>query len=413
VTARWGWRDVAAGPAVAIVTVIAALVACDAAGVPLRDPDHVAATYLVLVGLGVALLVGLDIVLRARALAGAFPPPRAALRQIRRERWTRSRGMAVGIAIVGFYVSYAAYRNLKAIVPLLRPDADFDRPLADLDRHLFFGHDPAALVHGLLGTGLVTHVLSAFYVAFIVFLPLTIGVALVFTRDLRAGLFYTTTQSLNWILGAGSYFLLPSRGPVYAYPADFAGLPHSEVTRLQQVLLDQRVDFLAHPATATPQSIAAFASLHISMSFAAAVAAHLFGAGRKLKVALWIWFGVTTLDTVYLGWHYFIDDVGGLVLGVLALALAAALTGVRRSSVEPGVRGQRDVHGDQRDALEHRRLPVARDLPQRDRRQQDGADVDRRELERQVVAEEERDEDEEREEERRHLRDRVLDHGDR
>jgi membrane-associated phospholipid phosphatase len=393
-TARWGWRDVAAGPAVAIVTLVAALVATDAAGIPLRDPDHVAATYLVLVGLGVALLVGLDIVLRARALAGGFPPPRVAIRQVRRERWTPRRGVAVATALVGFYVSYMAYRNLKAIVPLLRPDADFDRQLADLDRGLFFGHHPAALVHGLLGTGLVTHVLSAFYVAFIVFLPLTIGVALVFTRDLRAGLFYTTTQSLNWILGAGSYFLLPSRGPVYAYPADFAGLPHSEVTRLQQVLLDQRVAFLADPATATPQSIAAFASLHISMSFAAAVAAQLLGAGRKLKVALWMWFAVTAIDTVYLGWHYFIDDVGGLVLGVLALALAAALTGVRRTSVQPGERGQRDVHRDQRDALEHRRLTVARNLPQRDRGEQNGADVHRRELERQVVAEQQRDQHE-------------------
>jgi hypothetical protein len=410
VTQRWGWRDVAAGPAVAVVTVIVALVATGHVGLKLRDPDHVAATYLGLVGLGVVLLVGLDILLRARSLAGGgFPPPSAAMRQVRRERWTARRCLAVASAIVGFYVTYAAYRNLKAIVPLLRPGDNFDRQLADIDRTLFFGHDPAALAHSLLGTGVVTHVLSAFYVAFIVFLPLTIGVALVFARDLRAGLFYTTTQSLNWLLGAGSYFLLPSLGPIYAYPGDFAALPHSEVTRLQDVLMDQRVTFLADPATGTPQSIAAFASLHISMSFAAAVAAHLCGAGRKLKIALWVWFAVTAADTVYLGWHYFVDDLGGLALGAMALALAMVLTG----SVKPRERGERDVHRDERDALEHRRFTVARDLPQRDRREQDGADVDRRELERQVVGEDHRDQDEQREEERRHLRDRVLDHGDR
>jgi hypothetical protein len=44
------WRGVVAGPAVAIVTVIAGLLATHSAGVPLRDPDHVAALYLALVG---------------------------------------------------------------------------------------------------------------------------------------------------------------------------------------------------------------------------------------------------------------------------------------------------------------------------------------------------------------------------
>src|SRR3954453_22848105 len=126
-----------------------------------------------------------------------------------------------------------AFRNLKSIVPLLRPDVLYDRQLGELDRDLFGGNDPATLIHDLLGTGVTTHVLSAAYVAFIVFLPLTIGVALVFSRDLQAGLFYTTTQSINWLLGAASYILVPSLGPVYANPAAFADLPASEVTHLQ------------------------------------------------------------------------------------------------------------------------------------------------------------------------------------
>jgi membrane-associated phospholipid phosphatase len=165
-------------------------------------------------------------------------------------------------------------------------------------------------------------------VIFIVFLPLTIGVTLVFLDDLRAGLFYTTAQSVNWLLGAASYFMLPSLGPIYADPVAFARLPFSEVTRLQGVLLDQRIDFLRDPAAATPQSIAAFASLHISMSLTAVLAAHLLGLGRRLKIGLWVWFVVTTLATVYLGWHYVLDDVGGVVLAVMALALARALCGM-------------------------------------------------------------------------------------
>ena len=63
-----------AGPIVAGFLVIVGLIATDAADVPLRDPDHVAALYLVLVGFGVALLVGLDIAVRAAQRDGHAPP---------------------------------------------------------------------------------------------------------------------------------------------------------------------------------------------------------------------------------------------------------------------------------------------------------------------------------------------------
>jgi hypothetical protein len=322
------WRAAAAGPAVALLSVVAAIVATDHVGLPLRDPDNVAATYLVLVGIGVAGLVALDVLLHAGARPGRPLPSRAELRRVRRARWTPRRGIAAGAALVGFYLTYLAYRNVKAIVPLVRPGENFDDELAEADRGLFLGHDPADLLHSLLGTGPATHVLSAAYVAFIVFLPLTIGVALVFSRDLRAGLFYTLAQSLNWVLGAASYYLLPALGPIYAFPAWFADLPYSQVTRLQGILLDQRVDFLRDPSSATPQSIAAFASLHISMSFTAALAAHLLGAGRRLKTALWVWFALTTAGTIHLGWHYVLDNLAGMLLAVAALAIARLLTGI-------------------------------------------------------------------------------------
>src|SRR5215210_427373 len=78
----------------------------------------------------------------------------------------------------------------------------------------------------------------------------------------------------------------------------------------------------------------------------------------------------------------------------------------RRSagSVEPRVGAQCDVHRDERDALEGRRLTVPGDLPQRDRRQEDRPHINGRELKGQVVLEQERHQDEQREEEHRDLR---------
>lgn len=328
-----------AGPAIALFTLAAALICTWQAGVSFRDPDNVAALYIVEVGAGIVLLVWVDIFLRAARRTGTRRPSREAMRQVRRERWTPQRSMAVGIAVVSFYVTYLAYRNLKGVIPFLREDVLYDKQLADLDKALFLGHDPAVLLHSLLGTGLSAHVLSSFYVAFIVFLPLSLGLALVFAHRIEVSLYYAAALSLNWILGAASYFMLPALGPVYADHATFAGLPHTEVTHLQQMLLDDRTGFLADPVTGTPQAIAAFASLHIAMSFTAVAAAHLLRLQRWVKVALWTWLAMTVIATVYLGWHFFIDDVAGVAMGALALVLARVVTGFDPRSVATGAAG--------------------------------------------------------------------------
>jgi len=316
-----------AGPLVAAVSVVAAVLATDAAGVPLRDPDHVAGRRLLWVLALVVVLVGFDVVVRAARRTGGLRPSHAALQAVWRERWTLHRGVAVASALISFYVSYLAYRNLKSVLPLLMPGELFDRQLADIDRTLFGGNDPAALLHTLLGTGIASHFLSFAYMLFFLFIPGTLAVALVFSSNLKAGLFYATAQSLNWLLGAASYFMLPSLGPIYAEPSAFSNLPVSGVTQLQDILLDQRLDFLRDPTTGTAQSIAAFASLHVSIFFTGALAAHLLGIWRPLRIGAWILLGLTILSTIYLGWHYVLDDLGGLILGAMALLLARALTG--------------------------------------------------------------------------------------
>jgi hypothetical protein len=326
--ARWPERRMlVAGPLVAMISTLAALLATASAGVPFRDPDHVAGRRLLMVVALVLLLVVLDVVVRAVNRSAKLLPPLRAIELVRRERWTWRRGVAVASALVSFYVTYLAYRNLKSVVPLLRPDELFDRQLAEFDRAMFAGNDPAALLHSLLGTGLPAHVLSASYMLFFAFIPGTLAFALVFARDLKAGLFYVTAQSLNWLLGAATYFLLPSLGPIYADPAAFGNLPPTGVSELQRVLFEQRVDFLHDPVAGTAQSIAAFSSLHVSIFLTAALIAHMLGLGRRLRSAAWISVGLTVAATIYLGWHYVADDLGGVAVALMAIWLARVLTG--------------------------------------------------------------------------------------
>jgi hypothetical protein len=324
------WRTVVAGPAVAVVAVVLALVGTQAAGVPFADWEHAVAERLALMACIVAVLMLLDIVVRAARRSGTLAPSPAAMRSVREERWPLRRVSAVASALVSFYVTYLAYRNLKSVVPLLRPGELFDRQLADYDRILFAGNDPAALLHTLLGTGITAEALAHVYMAFFYFVLASLPLALVLLPSPRGGIFYVNAVSINWLLGALSYFTLPARGPVYSTPHEFADLPATDVTHLQSVLGRQRADFLRDPTAGdVHQGIGAFASLHTSILFTAAIAAHMLGLGRRLRIGLWILFGLTTIATVYLGWHFVLDDLAGIVIGVTALAIARGLTGFK------------------------------------------------------------------------------------
>ena len=42
---------------------------------------------------------------------------------------------------------------------------------------------------------------------------------------------------------------------------------------------------------------------------------------------MWVFLALTVLATVYLGWHYFVDTLGGAVLGAAGVWIAALGTG--------------------------------------------------------------------------------------
>jgi hypothetical protein len=144
--------------------------------------------------------------------------------------------------------------------------------LLRLDREIAMGDDPADILHQVLGTEAAAHFLSFVYVAWIVFIPLSLAAALVWTRDARRGIWYVTAVSFDWMLGAATYYLVPSVGPIYERPGSFAELPDTASSRLAGVLLDARLEVLADPHSSEQvQTIAAFASLHVGILVTAAL----------------------------------------------------------------------------------------------------------------------------------------------
>jgi hypothetical protein len=297
---------------------------------PVRDADGILGSRLPLLVLTIVAFLIIDVVPRAaqrtgwrlRGLAGA-------LRQVIRERWSWKRLAIILLGIIAFYATYLAYRNLKSFLPLITPQ-DLDRDLLRMESDVLGGTHPFEILHTLLGTGAAAHVLSWIYLFFLAFVPISLGASLIASINPLPGLWWVLTLGVNWTLGTLSYYLVPTMGPWFIAPQLFADLPETGVSRLQNALWTERLEVLSNPElTNAVQSIAGFASLHASITFSAALIAHFLGLHRILRIALWVFFGLTMLATVYFGWHYVLDDIAGLAIGGFAVWISALLTGNR------------------------------------------------------------------------------------
>jgi hypothetical protein len=294
---------------------------------PLRDPDGVAVpTY---VRLPVILLLAFltDVVPRAAWRARSVVRFPRTLFAVVRERWPWQQTRFALVGLGAWYLTYAAFRNLKSFVPFVNRSL-WDDAMERVDRILWLGHDPASVLHGIFGTGWAAHFFSFVYVAWIVFVPVSLVVALVWSRDRTGGAWYVTAVAVDWVLGVTTYFVFPTLGPVYTEPQDFAALPHTYVSTLQESMIQDRYTVLHDPfATHTVQTIAAFASLHVGIMVTVCLMVTLLGMARWIRVSMWAFLAVTEVCTVYLGWHYFVDTLGGALLGAAGVWIAALGTG--------------------------------------------------------------------------------------
>ena len=291
-------------------------------GLPLRDPDGSTGPTFIRLPAIVLLALLLDIVPRAIIRASSWRSIRESVVEVTRERWQLASLRFMLVGLVGWYVTYATNRNLKGMVPFANLDL-YDTQLDRLDQAMFGGQRPTVLLHELLGTDIAAQVLSFFYILWIVALPASLAVALVWARRDRVSSWWVTAVSLDWIMGVILNFALPTLGPIYDRPADFAELTRTGTTALQESMWTERLQVLADPANAhTVQNIAAFASLHVAIATTACIVAHRAGLHRALVQALRAFLAITMVATVYFGWHYVSDVIAGVLVGIVAAWVA-------------------------------------------------------------------------------------------
>lgn len=315
---------------VSIVIAVAAVISSWQLGLPLKDPNgFLGPAYIrfpVLTALCFTMGIGLAVVKRRawRRLPGGI------VEAVKYE-WTAHRIVYTVTGIVSFYVCYIAYRNLKNDLPFFRTGVLYDKQFLRLDRVIAFGHSPDVLLHKVLGTTVMADILSMAYLAYLPLVPISLCLFLLLDHNVRNGAWYATTLCLNWVLGVVSYYALPTLGPAFARPEYFWGLPYTSVTELQDSLLRARLDVLANPATSSEiQGVAAFASLHVSVTFAAALFMQRTNRRRIIRIITWTFFVLIVLATLYFGWHYIIDDIAGVLIGWLTVSIGAWASGSRR-----------------------------------------------------------------------------------
>ena len=314
---------------VSLLMGLVALITSQALGERLRDPDGFLGPAWVRLP---AMLIGaflLDVVPRSvwrarRNLRGV----RAEARAIVDEHWTRERIALVVIGLTCFYVTYVSYRNLKNYLTTFFTQMK-DPVLHELDRWMLFGHEPATALHQVFGETWAAEFFAFVYLIYLPLTPVTLIAWLVWSRKISYGYWFATANCLNWALGTISYYLLPTMGPTFWYPWLYRDLDVTAVTELQDSLWNSRQDvrFALNPFSDSIQSVAGFASLHVSLTLIIAMIAQYTLRGRILKTAAWVFFGLTVISTLYFGWHYIADDIGGVVIGVLAVWLGGIATG--------------------------------------------------------------------------------------
>ena len=294
-------------------------------GIGLKDPHGEILRSRLALSLGLFLVFALgDAWLRA----GRTDRSARRVLEVLRQRWTGRRLALAMAGLLAYHLVYFCYHNLKSWDVLRAPR---DAMLLGWDRWLFLGHSPAVLLHDLLGQHVAAYVLMAVYESFAWLVSLSFVAALVFPTRIRDGFVFIASALWVWILGVGSYYLIPSLGPFHAAPQDFSGLPHTMIQDTQARYLGQRDHLLAHPHAADAfAQISAFASLHCALTCLVWLMARYYG----LRILSWVVFAFlvgTVLATVYLGWHFAVDDVAGIAIAWVAVQLGKlTVTGTTR-----------------------------------------------------------------------------------
>ena len=301
---------------IAAVFGVVTAIKSEAIGIPLRDPSGSMFRGR-LASMAVLLMVFAVVDVAVRAVRAGFSARQLAASA--RERLTARRLALIAGALLAYQIVYVCYRNLKSWDAFNTPRDD---DLLSFEKSLFFGHSPAVLLHDLLGQDVCGARPRRDLRLVLVARP---------DRRRRIGRCSRVTSATAMSSspparscgssGVTAYYLVPTIGPFWSAPGEFAGLDRTGVTSAQETYLVERAHLLQHPGAGDAfSSLSAFASLHTAFTFLILLSAYVYRL-RLLSIVLAVYFAGVVVATIYFGWHFVLDDIAGCAMAALALYL--------------------------------------------------------------------------------------------
>jgi hypothetical protein len=245
-------------------------------------------------------LFGLDAMIRS----WGHPAPTLQMFDYFRRRKQRIATFVIGCALASIQMGMLTWT--KSLIPLITP-LWADPLLAKIDLALI-GTDAWRVVHPIFAPA--DRVIDTLYALWPVFLQLTLAAVLLrrpSSKKATTLVAFFLTMALAGVVGQ---FLLPSGGPIFwhrlGYGDYFDAMPVAPHTGWAAAYLwanfsGSTVEFAT--------GISAFPSMHVAMTTWMVLAFRSMF--PKVAPLAWLYLMTVVFGSMYLGWHYFADALGG------------------------------------------------------------------------------------------------------
>lgn len=198
-------------------------------------------------------------------------------------------------------ILYGLFYHQTGLINTVVVPRFLDSFFLNLDVRLF-GQFPGFFLNGTHGNAFFDEFFHFFYFSYYLIIPLTF--ILLYHKDVKLFESFVFQVSSLFYVCYVIYIFLPVEGPI----------PLRNEYYLQHGLFRTIMDFIwaqgENPGAAFPSS-------HVAVTFLVAWwgSKHF----KRLKLFYWLTFLFLTIATVYCMFHYAVDVIGGLLLGVLAV----------------------------------------------------------------------------------------------
>ena len=210
------------------------------------------------------------------------------------------------------------YSHIKTGVLLAET---YDDVLYRWDCVIFGGAEPWQLCRHILDESCAGTLCLVYCAFFPVLIACILWLTLCGRQDRSDAL--TCAIVIGYAVGLLGYHLAPVYGPAFVFTSASPGELSPLTNEMQDLLWKRTTEVQQDPSRATIlpwKYIAAFPSLHISHVLLAA----WYARHSRIAVVLLSLFSVlTAISTVYLGWHYVVDWLGGVVVAAIAVWLTS------------------------------------------------------------------------------------------